>query len=96
MKGYCIFDNVSVSNPEKLGEYKTKAELLVEKFGGKYLILGGEHKVVEGNYHPNFVVIIEFPTYQIALDWYNSKEYQEIIHLRTDSVVSNGVIIRGI
>jgi uncharacterized protein (DUF1330 family) len=96
MKGYCLFDNVLVHDVEKLNEYKQKAGPLVKKYGGSYKILGGQFKVVEGTWNPTFVVMIEFPSYEKALEWYNSEEYKEIKSIRLSAVDSNGIIIEGL
>lgn len=95
MKGYCLFDNVKVNNLEKLEEYKKKAAPLVQKYGGRYIILGGQFAVVEGSWTPSFMVVIEFPSYEIAHQWYNSEEYKELKALRLSAVDSHGLIIEG-
>lgn len=96
MKGYCVFDNVQVHDFEKLEAYKKQAAPLVEKFGGKYIILGGQFKVVEGTTLPTFLVMIEFPSYEKANQWYYSEEYRELKNLRLSAVVSNAFIIEGL
>ncbi|HEX6889106.1 MAG TPA: DUF1330 domain-containing protein [Chryseolinea sp.] len=96
MKGYCLFDNVQVHDFEKLEAYKKKAAPLVEKFGGKYIILGDNFTVVEGSWKPTFLVMIEFPTYERANEWYSSEEYKEAKALRLSTVDSNGIIVAGI
>jgi uncharacterized protein (DUF1330 family) len=96
MKGYCVFDNVQVHDFEKLETYKKQAAPLVEKFGGKYIILGGQFKVVEGSTRPTFLVMIEFPSYEKANQWYYSDEYRELKNLRLSAVDSNAFIIEGL
>lgn len=96
MKGYCLFDNVQVHDLEKLEAYKKQATLLVEKFEGKYLILGGQFKVVEGTTKPTFLVMIEFPTYEKANQWYYSEEYRELKNLRLSAINSNAIIVEGL
>ena len=76
MKGYvvCVYKNIS--NDEKLKEYATKARAAVENFKGKFLIRGGKATANEGEKSPR-TVVIEFPSYDEANSFYNSKEYQE-------------------
>ena len=95
MKGYFIFDNLKVHDVSKLEAYKKEAGPLVEKYGGKYIVLGGPFEVVEGSWNPTFLVMIEFPTYDIAREWYTSKEYEELKALRLSAVDSNGVVVKG-
>ena len=76
MKGYvvCVYKNIS--NEDKLKEYAVQARAAVEKYKGKFLIRGGQSINNEGEKSPR-TVVIEFPSYNEANSFYNSKEYQE-------------------
>ena len=75
MKGYvvCVYKNIS--NEEKLNEYAVKAKVAVEKFKGKILIRGGRATSNEGEKSPR-TVVIEFPSYDEANNFYRSEDYQ--------------------
>ena len=75
MKGYvvCVYKNIS--NEEKLKEYALKAKVAVEKFKGKILIRGGRATSNEGEKSPR-TVVIEFPSYGEANNFYRSEDYQ--------------------
>ena len=75
MKGYVVCVYKSISNEEKLKEYAVKASAAVEKYKGKFLIRGGRSTSNEGDKSPR-TVVIEFPSYDEANNFYNSKEYQ--------------------
>lgn len=96
MKGYCLFDNVHVHDLEKLEQYKKQAAPLVAKYGGRYIILGGQFKIVEGSARPTFLVMIEFPSYEKANQWYYSDDYRELKNLRLSTVDSNAIIVEGL
>ncbi len=76
MKGYVVCVYKSISNDEKLKEYAVKARAAVEKYKGKFLIRGGKSINNEGEKSPR-TVVIEFPSYDEANSFYNSKEYQD-------------------
>ena len=76
MKGYVVCVYKSISNEEKLKEYAVKAKAAVEKYKGKFLIRGGRSSTNEGDKSPR-TVVIEFPSYDEANLFYNSKEYQD-------------------
>ena len=76
MKGYIVCVYKSISSEEKLEEYANKARAAVEKYKGKFLIRGGKSINNEGEKSPR-TVIIEFPSYDEANSFYNSKEYQD-------------------
>ena len=75
MKGYVVCVYKSISNEIKLKEYAVKARAAVEKYKGKFLIRGGKSINNEGEKSPR-TVVIEFPSYDEANSFYNSKEYQ--------------------
>ncbi len=76
MKGYvvCVYKNIT--NDEKLKEYAIKARAAVEKYKGKFLIRGGRSTSNEGDKSPR-TVVIEFPSYDDANNFYKSEEYQD-------------------
>ena len=94
MSGYAIF-NINVKNPENYKEYVEKVKPTAEKYGGEYIVRGGDNTVVEGSWQHPITVVIKFPTYEKALEWYNSEEYKPIKQIRLDNAESNGMIIKG-
>ena len=78
-----------------LGKQELSASQLAEKFGGRYLALGGPFDIVEGDWRPVFPVIIEFPTLEQAHRWYDSPEYRELKALRLAATKCNAVFIEG-
>ena len=96
MSAYCFFDNLEVTDAAKLEEYKNRVAPVVEKYGGRYIVLGGKMDVVEGDWQPVFPVIIEFPSLEQAHRWYASDEYRELKALRLSAVRSNAVFIEGL
>ena len=73
MKGYWIV-KANTINVEKQNEYAPLASIAVKKYGGRYLVRGGESITKEGiEYERN--VVIEFDSYQLAQDAYKSEEY---------------------
>ncbi|MCJ8290552.1 MAG: DUF1330 domain-containing protein [Crocinitomicaceae bacterium] len=95
MSAYAILD-LEIFDEEKLQEYKNIAPEIIKKFGGKIIVRGGEPNIVEGNWKPKRVVIIEFPSYEIANDWWNSDDYRKATELRKKGANTNAIIIDGI
>ena len=94
MLGYAIF-NIQVTNPEDYKEYLQHVTAIAEKFGGKYIVRGGETTVIEGTWvHPR-TVVIQFPSYEKALEWYHSEDYKPVRQIRLDNAVTNAIIIQG-
>ncbi len=94
MTGYAIF-NIEIKKPEEYKEYVEKVKPVAEMYGGKYIVRAGETVVVEGTWTYPRTVVIKFPSYKKALEWYNSEEYKPIKQIRLDNSIANGIIIKG-
>ena len=94
MKGYVVCVYKSISNEEKLREYAVKARVAVEKYKGKFLIRGGKSINNEGEKSPR-TVVIEFPSYNEANSFYNSKEYQEAHSILKGYALRQHQIVEG-
>ena len=94
MSGFAIF-NIEIKKLEEYKEYVDKVKPIAEKYGGEYIVRGGETTIIEGNWTYPRTVVIKFPSYEKALEWYNSEEYQPVKQIRLDNAVANGIIIKG-
>ncbi len=96
MSAYILFDNLTVTSPEDLETYKSQVAEVVEKHQGKYVVLGGKTRVVEGSVTPSYLVMIQFPSFEMAENWYDSDEYKNLKALRLSATTSTGVIMEGL
>jgi uncharacterized protein (DUF1330 family) len=94
MAGYLIA-NIDVKDPAKFEEYRQQVAPLIKKFGGRYLVRGGEVRRLEGNPPLNRLVVLEFPTVEAAQQFYDCAEYQPILKLRLASTRSDVVLAQG-
>lgn len=81
MAAYVIFDSVSV-HPVQMEGYRERAIASIEAFGGKVIAASNEIDAREGDWRPDRIVIIEFPTMAKTQGWYESPEYQEVLPIR--------------
>jgi uncharacterized protein (DUF1330 family) len=96
MPAYIIVDIIRIKDEAKMAEYRSRVVPVVEKFGGKYLAVGGRFEVVEGKWRPTFPVILSFPSLEQARTWYNSEEYRELKKLRQAASDVDAVFIEGL
>ena len=95
MKTYLIA-HIEVTNPELMEKYRAQVPKIVTKYQGKYLVRGGESKVIEGNYFTHRIVLLEFPDRKCADDFYNSEDYAPLKELRMQAGNNSSVIVEGI
>ncbi len=92
-KGYWIA-SVDVDDMDSYKKYVAANAVPFHKFGAKFLIRGGKREQVEGKFRARLVVI-EFPSYQAALDCYHSPEYQDAKALRVPVSTGDIVVLEG-
>ncbi|MEV6429373.1 DUF1330 domain-containing protein [Nocardia sp. NPDC051463] len=76
-------------------EYLERIQRTLDPFAGHFVIHGPPTEVVEGSW-PGSMVLIEFPGMAEAKAWYDSAAYQEILHLRTDHIEGDLLLIEGV
>ncbi|MDH3714067.1 MAG: DUF1330 domain-containing protein [Gammaproteobacteria bacterium] len=94
MASYYLIIDVRVDDPDEYKKYMAGAKPLVERFGGKYLVRGGDFEVLEGDYfQPRRLVVLRFPSKQACESFHQSPEYQQVreIRLPVSDMVAVGV-----
>jgi uncharacterized protein (DUF1330 family) len=95
MPAYLIA-NIQVTNPDGYRGYAEQVGETIEAHGGRYLARGGTVEVLEGEWEPQRLVVLEFPTLESAHAWYESAEYQRLRELRVDSSHGQLVLTEGL
>jgi uncharacterized protein (DUF1330 family) len=88
-----VLVEVIIQDPLVYEEYKKLTPASVEAYGGRFVIRGNPVQVMEGAWKYDRLVMIEFPTKEIALEWYNSKEYQQAKKIRENAASANFFIV---
>jgi len=92
-KGYWIV-RVDIADPERYKAYTTANAKPLAKFGARFLVRAGKFENPEGTSRTRNAVI-EFPTYQAAVDCWHSPEYQEVLKLRLPVSTADLIVIEG-
>ena len=92
-KGYWVA-RVDVRDPEKYKDYVAANAIAFKKYGARYLVRAGKFENPEGSTRARNVVI-EFQSYQVALDCWHSPEYQHALSIRAPISQGDIVIIEG-
>ncbi len=95
MTAYVIVD-INVTDPVRYEDYKKLAAPTVELYGGKYIARGGKTEILEGDWSPHRLVILQFESSEQAKKWLNSTEYSRARDLRHQTAISNMVVVEGV
>jgi uncharacterized protein (DUF1330 family) len=95
MSAYVIVET-DVSDPERYERYKAAATDAVAAAGGGYIVRGGELAVLEGDWQPSRLVVLEFADLEAARRWYRSERYQEARKLREGAARLRMVAVQGV
>ena len=75
MPAYLVAD-MHVTDPAGYEEYRRLAPIAIAKYGGRYLARAGETAILEGDWSPTRLVLLEFPSIEKAKAFYDSPEYR--------------------
>ena len=91
-----IVANVTVTNPEQYTEYRRLSSLAVQACGGEFCVLGGAVEVLEGDWTPDRVVVLKFPSVEKAKAYFHSVEYTTAIDARQGASIMRMVVVEGV
>ena len=94
MPAYVLVE-VRVTNPEPYAAYRDLAGASVARHGGRFLVRGGAITPLEGDWQPQRLVVIEFPSVDAARTWYFSDDYQDALKIRLAHSVGRALIVEG-
>ncbi len=95
MPAYVIAD-IEVLDPVEYEDYKRLAAPTVAQFGGRYLVRGGAVETIEGEWQPQRIVVIEFPSMEQARAWYYSEAYTHARAIRHRTARSRLIFVEGL
>jgi uncharacterized protein (DUF1330 family) len=86
-----------VTDPEGYKAYMAQAPAAVKAFGGDYLVRGGRHEVLEGDWQPHRLALVRFPSYEQAKAFYDSQAYAPAMEARRGTTdYFNMVLVEGV
>lgn len=95
MPAYLIVET-EIHDPDRYERYKQASPGAIASAGGRFIARGGELAVLEGDWHPSRLVVVEFPDLETAKRFYVSPEYEEAKRLRAGAAKLNMVAVQGL
>jgi len=94
-KAYVIAD-ARIHDRAAYDEYRGKVLPTIQKHGGRFVVRGGPHEVLEGGWTPTRLVVIEFPSMAAARAWYTDPDYAPLLKLRQAAADDDLVLVEGL
>ncbi|MYA50683.1 MAG: DUF1330 domain-containing protein [Chloroflexi bacterium] len=95
MPAYLIA-NVDVQDAESYQAYGAQVPGTLEAYGGRFVVRGGASEVLEGEFQPKRVVVLEFPDMETLKAWYDSDAYQGIVGIRWEAATASVIAVEGV
>lgn len=91
-----IIANVTVTNPQQYEEYRRWSSAAMQTHQAEVCVRGGRVEVLEGDWAPERVVILKFPSVDAARAFYDSEEYLRARHARSNAALMRMVMVEGV
>ncbi|HSH40596.1 MAG TPA: DUF1330 domain-containing protein [Arenicellales bacterium] len=95
MSAYIIAE-VKVNDTELYEQYRTQVQPTLDKYGGRFLVRGGDIEALEGEWNPARLVVLEFPSADDARAWWASDEYAGPKALRQQAAATRMILAQGV
>jgi len=95
MPAYVIVE-VSIHDSEAYEEYKKLTPAAIAAYNGRFVVRGGATTTLEGEWSPERIVVLEFPSVEQANIWWNSEIYSKAKVIRQRAAKTKMIIVEGI
>ncbi len=95
MAAYIIVE-VDIHDPEEYESYKKLTPASLLPYQGKFVVRGGETETLEGDWKPGRIVVLEFPTKELAKQWWSSPEYTPAKEIRQRTATTKMILVGGV
>ena len=95
MSAYVISE-VDVRDAAGFEAYRTIAAKAIARYGGRYLVRGGNAEAAEGGPPPKTLIVVEFPSMERLREWYASSEYAEALTVRRTALERRLIFVEGV
>ena len=86
---------IEVTDPERYAQYMKLTPAAIERYGGKFIVRGGEKITLEGPVENRRIVVLEFPTFEAAKTFFDSPEYRHAKSFRDGAAEASFILARG-
>ena len=90
-----IIVEVSITDPKEYEEYKKLTPTAIAAYDGKFIVRGGQTETLEGDWKPERIVVLEFPSVERAKEWWSSDIYSKAKVIRHRAAKTKMIVVEG-
>ena len=94
MPAYVIVE-IEITDPIAYEEYKLYTPASIAAYDGRFVVRGGHTESLEGDWNPERMVLLEFPSVERAKEWWNSPEYAKAKGIRQGAAKTRMLVAEG-
>jgi uncharacterized protein (DUF1330 family) len=91
-----VIAQLTITDPEGFETYRNMVPATIAKYGGKFLVRGGNMETLEGHWDTQRLVIVEFESAERAKQWWASEDYREAKELRQRTAETHLIVVEGV
>ena len=91
-----VIVEIEVRDPEAYETYRSLVPASLDAYGGKFIARGGATESLEGEWAPERIVVLEFPSLERARQWWNSPEYRAAKAIRMHAAKTRMIATEGV
>jgi uncharacterized protein (DUF1330 family) len=96
MSSAYIIANVAVTNPAQYEDYKKWSSEAMKAHGAEVCVRGGKVEVLEGDWSPQRIVVLKFPSVEAAKKFNESPEYGKARASRQGAAIMRMIVVEGL
>ena len=94
MSAYVIVE-IEIHDPADYEEYKKLTPGSIAAYDGRFVVRGAQTESLEGDWNPQRIVVLQFPSVQRAKEWWNSPEYTKAKTIRQRAAKTKMLVVEG-
>ena len=91
-----VLVEIDIHDMELYGSYTLLTPATIAAYDGKFVVRGGEATVLEGDWKPQRIVILEFPSLEQANAWWHSETYEKARTIRQKAAITEMIMLEGV
>jgi uncharacterized protein (DUF1330 family) len=91
-----VIVEITIHNPVAYEGYKLLTPAAIAAYDGRFVVRGAQTESLEGDWNPQRIVVLEFPSVEKAKDWWHSPEYAEAKAIRQKAATTKMLVVEGV